>query len=82
VVLAPSGKQVEIAFGEQRAVLVGVRGGLRSYAIAGSHLIDGYGIASLAEPMTCPPNAFKSGDDLIVLEPGGSFLGVWGIGRL
>jgi aldose 1-epimerase len=37
---------------------------------------------SLAEPMTCPPNAFKSGDDLIVLEPGGSFLGVWGIGRL
>ena len=24
------------------------------------------------EPMTCPPNAFRSGDDLVRLEPGGS----------
>ena len=31
------------------------------------------------EPMTCPPNAFRSGADLIVLEPGGSFEGAWGI---
>lgn len=22
------------------------------------------------EPMTCPPNAFVTGDDLLVLEPG------------
>jgi aldose 1-epimerase len=22
------------------------------------------------EPMTCPPNAFRSGVDLVVLEPG------------
>jgi aldose 1-epimerase len=34
------------------------------------------------EPMTCPPNAFRSGDDLIVLEPGASFRGAWGIGPL
>jgi aldose 1-epimerase len=34
------------------------------------------------EPMTCPPNAFESGDDLIVLEPGGSFEGAWGISPL
>jgi aldose 1-epimerase len=47
-VLAPSGEQVEIALGEQRAVLVGVGGGLRSYAIAGSDLIDGYGIAEMS----------------------------------
>jgi aldose 1-epimerase len=31
------------------------------------------------EPMTCPPNAFRSGEDLVVLEPGGSFEGVWGL---
>ena len=31
------------------------------------------------EPMTCPPNAFQSGEDLIVLEPGGSFVGAWGL---
>jgi aldose 1-epimerase len=31
------------------------------------------------EPMTCPPNAFRSGDALIRLEPGASFTGTWGI---
>jgi aldose 1-epimerase len=31
------------------------------------------------EPMTCPPNAFRTGEDLIRLEPGESFSGVWGI---
>jgi len=34
------------------------------------------------EPMTCPPNAFRSGDGLIVLEPGGSFTTGWGIDPL
>ena len=47
MVLAPSGEQVEIA-GDRRAVLVGVGGGLRSYAIAGSDLIDGYGIGEMS----------------------------------
>ena len=31
------------------------------------------------EPMTCPPNAFRSGDALIRLEPGDSTTGAWGI---
>lgn len=31
------------------------------------------------EPMTCPPNAFRSGEDLIRLEPGGSVTSTWGI---
>jgi aldose 1-epimerase len=31
------------------------------------------------EPMTCPPNAFRTGDGLIRLEPGVSFTGTWGI---
>jgi aldose 1-epimerase len=34
------------------------------------------------EPMTCPPNAFRSGKDLIRLEPGESFTGTWGIAPL
>jgi aldose 1-epimerase len=33
------------------------------------------------EPMTCPPNAFQSGDALIRLEPGSSFTSTWGIAR-
>jgi aldose 1-epimerase len=31
------------------------------------------------EPMTCPPNAFRSGTDLIVLQPGGAIELEWGI---
>jgi aldose 1-epimerase len=31
------------------------------------------------EPMTCPPNAFASGEDLLILEPGQSVTHAWGI---
>jgi aldose 1-epimerase len=31
------------------------------------------------EPMTCAPNAFRTGDGLVRLEPGASFTGTWGI---
>ncbi len=31
------------------------------------------------EPMTCPPNAFNTGEGLIRLEPGDVFEGRWGI---
>ena len=31
------------------------------------------------EPMTCPPNAFRTGEGLIRLEPGVSFRSAWGI---
>ena len=31
------------------------------------------------EPMTCPPNAFSSGEALVRLEPGASFTSSWGI---
>jgi aldose 1-epimerase len=29
--------------------------------------------------MTCPPDAFRSGRDLVVLEPGQTWRGTWGI---
>jgi aldose 1-epimerase len=36
--------------------------------------------ASLAvEPMTCPPDAFRSGRDLVVLAPGQEWQGSWGL---
>jgi aldose 1-epimerase len=31
------------------------------------------------EPMTCPPDALRSGTDLIRLEPGASWSGTWGV---
>jgi aldose 1-epimerase len=35
--------------------------------------------ALAVEPMTCPPNAFASGVDLLLLEPGDSVTHSWGI---
>src|SRR5262249_34364533 len=40
--IAPSGEQVEIAVGDQQAVVVEVGGGLRSYSAGGRELLDGY----------------------------------------
>jgi aldose 1-epimerase len=31
------------------------------------------------EPMTCPPNAFRSGEALVTLEPGASHTAAWGL---
>lgn len=31
------------------------------------------------EPMTCPPHAFRSGDDVVVLDPGDAFTATWGL---
>jgi aldose 1-epimerase len=33
-----------------------------------------------AEPMTCPPNALRTGDQIIRLDPGGSVTTRWGVG--
>ena len=40
--IAPSGKQITIAVGDQQAVVVEVGGGLRSYSAGGRELVDGY----------------------------------------
>jgi aldose 1-epimerase len=39
----------------------------------------GLGFAIALEPMTAPPNALNSGTDLILLEPGASWAGSWGV---
>ena len=41
--VSPSGEQVELSLGEQRAVVVGLGGGLRSYSVGERPLLDGYG---------------------------------------
>ena len=40
--IAPSGEQIEISSGDQRAVVVEVGGGLRTYSARGRELLDGY----------------------------------------
>jgi aldose 1-epimerase len=41
-VIAPSGEQFEITAGDQKAVVVEVGGGLRSYSAGGRAVVDGY----------------------------------------
>jgi aldose 1-epimerase len=41
-VRSPSGAQIELTHGDQRAVVVEVGGGLRAYAAGGRELLDGY----------------------------------------
>lgn len=41
--------------------------------------LGGSGPAIAIEPMTCPANAFNSGEGLIVLAPGEHWTGSWGI---
>jgi aldose 1-epimerase len=45
----------------------------------GDTLPDGGRHSLAVEPMTCPPNAFRTGEALIRLEPGRSFTSTWGI---
>jgi aldose 1-epimerase len=46
--IAPSGEQIEIARGDQRAVIVEVGGGLRAYSAGGRALIDGYAAEAMS----------------------------------
>lgn len=43
----PSGMQVELEHGDQRAVVVEVGGGLREYAVGGRPVLDGYGAGEM-----------------------------------
>jgi aldose 1-epimerase len=45
----------------------------------GDGLPDGARRSLAVEPMTCAPNAFASGDGVVLLEPGESHAAAWGI---
>jgi aldose 1-epimerase len=45
---APSGEQFEIAFEDQRVVVVEVGGGLRTYSVGGRDVLDGYEVGEMA----------------------------------
>jgi aldose 1-epimerase len=47
-VLGPSGEQIEIELGDQRAVVVEVGGGLRAYSASGREFLDGYRVDEMS----------------------------------
>ena len=62
----PSGEQVELVRGGQRAVVVEVGGGLRSYDVDGVAVVDGYGehemvTAARGQPLVPWPNRLHGG---------------------
>ena len=64
----PAGR-LELAFDEAWSWL---------QVFTGDQLPEGRRRRSMAiEPMTCPPNAFADGADLLVLEPGEEWAGTW-----
>jgi aldose 1-epimerase len=66
--------------GEQRGLTLWVDGSYRYLMLFTGDPLPDVDRRSLAvEPMTCPPDAFRSGHDLIRLEPGQSFTSAWGI---
>lgn len=63
---APSGEQVELRFEDQRAVIVAVGGGLRSYEIADRAILDGYAPEEICDggrgqPLMPWPNRTRDG---------------------
>jgi len=66
----------------QRAVRVWIDGAFRYLMVYPGDTLEPPArrrAAIAIEPMTCPPNALRTGTDLIELEPGQTWSGRWGI---
>jgi len=65
---------------EERSLLVWLDDGYRYLQLfTGDPLRDVARRSLAVEPMTCAPNAFRTGDGLLVLEPGEATSSSWGI---
>jgi aldose 1-epimerase len=66
VTLAPSGEQFELQHGDQRAIVVEVGAGLRSYRVGAREVLDGYEVGERADggrgqPLIPWPNRLRDG---------------------
>ena len=64
-----------------RETIVDIDSGFRNWQVyTGDGLSEGLARRALAiEPMTCPPNAFATGVDVDIVEPGGTLAVDWGV---
>jgi aldose 1-epimerase len=65
----------------RRSARVWADGAFRWWQVFTSDTLPGdrFRRALAVEPMTCPPDAFRSGRDVVTLEPGQTWTGTWGI---
>jgi aldose 1-epimerase len=66
VVAAPSGEQFEISYGDQRATVVEVGGGIREYSVGGRDVLNGYSADEMCDgahgaPLIPWPNRLADG---------------------
>lgn len=78
---AEGGSRVEVSAPDGRGVVVWADAAFSWWQVYSSDTLpaDRLRKALAIEPMTCPPDAFRSGRDVVTLEPGSSWRGVWGI---
>jgi aldose 1-epimerase len=75
------GSAVVISAPDGRTVRVWADGAFHWWQVFTAHTLTGprHRRSVAIEPMTCPPDAMRSGKDLVTLVPGGSWQGVWTI---
>ena len=72
--------RVELRHPDGRGVVLWVDEGYRYLMLFTGDPLPDVGRRSLAvEPMTCPPNAFRTGESLVRLEPGVTHTARWGL---
>ncbi|MEV8511006.1 aldose 1-epimerase family protein [Dactylosporangium sp. NPDC051484] len=78
---AEGGSQVDVTAPDGRGVTVWADSSFTWWQVFSSDALpaDRLRKALAIEPMTCPPDAFRSGRDVVTLEPGSSWRGAWGI---
>ncbi|MFI5913640.1 aldose 1-epimerase family protein [Dactylosporangium sp. NPDC051541] len=78
---AEGGSQIDVSAPDGRGVTVWADSAFSWWQVYSSDTLPPERLrkALAIEPMTCPPDAFRSGRDVIVLEPGTTWRGTWGI---
>ncbi|MFG2038014.1 aldose 1-epimerase family protein [Dactylosporangium sp. NPDC048998] len=78
---AEGGSQIDVTAPDGRGVTVWADSAFTWWQVYSSDTLpaDRTRKALAIEPMTCPPDAFRSGRDVVTLEPGSSWRGSWGI---
>jgi aldose 1-epimerase len=81
VLLAADGTSTVRLAGDGRELRVWADGSFRWWQVFTGDTLHGerHRRSVAVEPMTCPPDAFRSGRDLVVLEPGQTWRASWGI---
>jgi aldose 1-epimerase len=78
---ADGGSVVSLAAADGRSVQVWADAAFSWWQVFTADALTGarHRAAVAVEPMTCPADAFRSGRDLVILEPGQTWRGTWGI---